>query len=78
MYLTVMWNWEPLFQRVLRRDHSPMADVHRRGCKDGMAVGAQLRWLAPSAHLSAMEKTMKSSQLVSEIRWDRVPFVASQ
>ena len=52
MHLTVMWNWEPLFQRVLRRDHSPMAGVRRRGCKDEMAVGAQLRWLAPSAHLS--------------------------
>ncbi len=76
MYLTVMWNWEPLFQRVLRRDHSPMADVHRRGCKDEMAVGAQFLWLAPSAYLSAMEKRMKSSQLVSEIRWDRVPIVA--
>ncbi len=76
MYLTVMWNWGPLFQRALRRDQSPMSGVHRRGCKDEMAVGAQFLWLAPSAYLSAMEKRMKSSQLVSEIRWDRVPIVA--
>jgi hypothetical protein len=77
MHLTVMWNWEPLFQRVLRRDHSPMAGALRRGCKDEIAVGAQLRWLAPSTHLSATEKRMKSNQLVSEIRWDRVPSVGS-
>jgi integrase/recombinase XerD len=77
MYLTVMWNWGPLFQRVLRRGHSPMAGVHLRGCKDEMAVDAQLRWFASSAHLSATEKRMKSSQLVSEIRRDRVPVVAS-
>ena len=76
MYLTVMWNWVSLFQRVSGRGHSPVVGVRRRGCKDEMAAGAQLLRLAPSAHLSATEKRMKSSQLVSEIRWDRVPFVA--
>ena len=76
MYLTVMWNWVSLFRRVSDRGHSPVVGVHRRGCKDEMAAGAQFLRFAPSAHLSATEKRMKSSQLVSEIRWDRIPFVA--
>jgi len=76
MYLTVMWNWVSLFPRVSDRGHSPVGCVHQRGCKDEMAAGAQFLRLAPSAHLSATEKRMKSSQLVNEIRWDRIPFVA--
>jgi hypothetical protein len=76
MYLTVMWNWVSLFQHVSGRGHSPVARVRRHGCKDEMAAGVQFLRVAPSAHLSVTEKRMKSSQLVSEIRWDRVPFVA--
>lgn len=76
MYLTVMWNWGRFSDAfcvaaTCRRWEDASPDVTMRW---RLAAGA--RRPGRSANHTVRENSLKSNQLINEIRWDRVPLVA--
>jgi integrase/recombinase XerD len=79
MYLTVMWNWGCFSGAFCDAVTRPMRDSAPADILCNAKMDTRLASSPPNPlHLRSdrEERRMKSNQLISEIRWDRVPLVA--